>query len=106
MGISIMEKPPIKKDVYNLLRNKSTNYDEFALQLDVDDNFRDGLRKQNETNEWKLEQMLRRWIEAETCAVTWAKVLEVLVDLKMMQVAKEVKTFLKRPDIIQKYMKM
>ena len=91
----IMKRSPVRKDVYKLLRKHSIHYDEFALQLDIDDDFRDNLRAKNEENHWKLEQVLRKWIDSETCEVTWAKIIKVLDDLEMKTVAKEVVDFLK-----------
>ena len=90
-----MKRSPVRKDVYKLLRKHSIHYDEFALQLDIDDDFRDNLRAKNEENHWKLEQVLRKWIDSETCEVTWAKIIKVLDDLEMKNVAKEVVDFLK-----------
>ena len=90
-----MKRSPKVKEVYNLLRKRSANYDEFAFELDIDNDFRAELRKKDDNSHWKLEQVLRKWIDSETCEVTWAKIIEVLKDLEMISVAKEVVDFLR-----------
>ena len=99
----IMNKCPKKTDVYNLLKKQSSLYDDFARELSIDDEYRDKLKSDKTSHNAKLDDVLRNWIAEKTCSVTWAKVLEILDDLRLEDVAEEVKQFLDKEETLKKY---
>ena len=99
----IMYKCPKKTDVYNLLKKQSSHYDNFARELSIDDELRDKLKSDKTSHNAKLDDVLRNWIAEKTCSVTWAKVLEILDDLQLEDVAEEVKQFLDKEETLKKY---
>ena len=94
---SILKKKPQKSDVFKLLRRKSASWEDFALELQIDDNERKKLRMEVTISiELKLERVLEIWMQSETTEVTWEKIIQVLVALKSIDLAKEVKRFLQQ----------
>ena len=100
----ILNKSPKRTDVYNLLKKQSSLYDDFARELNIGDELRDKLNSNKTShNNAKLEDVLKNWITDTTCSVTWAKVLEILDDLQLEDVAEEVKQFLDKEETVKKY---
>ena len=85
-----MNKCPKRTDVYILLKKQSSLYDGFARELSIGDELRDKLKSD------KLDRK-------KTCSVTWVKVLEILDDLQLDDVAEEVKQFLDKEETVKKY---
>ena len=99
-----MNKCPKRTDVYNLLKKQSSLYDDFARELNIGDELRDELKSNTTShNNAKLEDVLKNWIAEKTCSVTWAKVLEILNDLGLEDVAEEMKQFLDKEETVKKY---
>ena len=100
----LMNKCPKRTDVYNLLKKQSSFYDDFARELNIGDELRDKLKSNTTShNNAKLEDVLKNWIAEKTCSVTWAKVLEILNDLGLEDVAEEMKQFLDKEETVKKY---
>ena len=89
--------------MHRLLKNISASWNEIGFQLPVKDNFRDSLIHSLDTPEVKLERILKEWESTECSDVTWKTVFEVLQNLEKYGVAKEVQEYLKKSDIIEKY---
>ena len=87
-----------------MLKKQSSLYDDFARELNIDDELRDKLKSDKTShNNAKLEDVLKHWITEKTCSVTWAKVLEILDDLQLEDVAEEMKQFLDKEETVKKY---
>ena len=101
---SILKKSPEFDDVYELLSKRSARWDNFARALKIDINFREKLQRESfTTDESKVESILRKWIESESSDVTWSNLIEVLEQLQFLDVAREVKIYLKKEEVIEKY---
>ena len=100
-------KRPERYEVHKLLISKSADWVEIARELRVDDNYRKQLRKylQESSEEDVLEKVLARWIESETCEVTWKCIINVLKELKYITLLKMVQKHLRKEDVIKKYSK-
>ena len=98
-------KEPEKKDVLDMLRQKSARWKEFAIALDVDDNLCDELTKAGSmaSSYEKLDAVLEEWIESQCSDVTWQKVIDVLKKLNLNRTASEVRKFLEQDKIKLKY---
>ena len=57
----------------------------------------------NLTMDGKLEKLLDRWISKQTPDVTWETVLNVLAEHKEMLIAKDIKKYLEKRDVYDKY---
>ena len=104
----ILNKTPQRQDVFKLLKSKSTKWDDIARELRVDSKRREELRKDVSINsDKKLEEVLTTWIDSETTPVTWKTVIEKLdEELALKKMAKDVKKYLKRQDVVEKYSEM
>ena len=104
-GKRIRMKRPDTYDIYKLLKTKSANWEDFARELRVKENDRMQFRKLiNATSpEDILEKVLAKWIESETCEVTWNRILCALKDLKYIDLFKIVQMHLRKEDVIRKY---
>ena len=104
----ILNKTPQRQDVFKLLKSKSTKWDDIARELRVDSKRREELRKDVSINsDKKLEEVLTTWIDSETTPVTWKTVIEKLdKELALKKMAKDVKKYLKRQDVVEKYSEM
>jgi len=56
-------------------------------------------------NESKLEKVLSKWAESECSPVTWLTVLKVLKVLQYNEILESTRLWLKREDILNKYLK-
>ena len=102
-----MDKSPERLELFKLLKSKSNSWDEFARELRVERSFRVSLRSNTAlSNDKRLEEVLQRWIDSESSPVTWKRVIHVLDELKLKRVVKDVKKYLQRPDVIEKYSEM
>ena len=104
--VSILKKSPNVDDVFHLIKNHSAQWNNFGIALKVDVNTRRSLLQEVRLeNDGKLDCILRKWHEAQPSEVTWEKVLEVLDSMELRRTANEVKRFLKKPNVIEKYRK-
>ena len=99
-----MNKSPEQDDVFKLLKSKSNSWDDIARELQVDVNKRDDLRKEvTFSNDRKLEEVLENWIDSETSPVTWNTIIEMLEELGLRKMMKDVKKYLQKKDVVEKY---
>ena len=91
--------------MFNILKQRSADWKAFARALNVDDNFSKSLQRQGivSNDDDKLEEMLKHWIESQCSDVTWQKIFDVLRELKLNNIAADLKMFLQKDDIMQKY---
>ena len=74
--------------------------------MQLHDNYEDMLaRNPSLTDDDRLYKVFTKWIEAQLSPVTWAKILEILQSLELLNIAKKVNDYLQRPDVIMKYIK-
>ena len=74
------------------------------MELGVKLNYRNVLRKDMTlTDDVRLEMVLYKWKESSQGGVSWKKVLDMLAELELHDMHKNVMDFLKRDDIILKY---
>ena len=93
-------------DAHRLLKNKTTEWDSFGRELGIDLDFREGLRKEGCTssNDNKLERVLAKWSESHCSEVSWNTIIDMLEELKFVDMAKDVKDYLlNNPDGVRKY---
>ena len=64
-------------------------------QLGVSFNFRQGLRTNNESNEYKLEATLNEWLESATSTPTWFVLINALKGAGLNECAQNVKEHLR-----------
>ena len=90
-----------------LLRTKAANWEEFARDLGIGDNYRSQLKEESRTSsaEKILDKILTKWIDSETSEVTWKKIIDVLTGLEYIALVRNVKTYLRKEDVIKKYCK-
>ena len=100
-------KRPETYDVYQLLKSKSANWEDFARELRVKENDRKQLRKSIQwlSEEDILENVLTKWTQSETSEVTWKYILNVLKSLEYIDLLKIVQMYLRKEDVIKKYCK-
>ena len=81
---SILSQPPNPTDVFNLLRDKSYNWDAIGSEFTVPFGYRTGLAREGvmSTDESKLEHVIMKWVESKCSDVTWNKVIEILRKLQ------------------------
>ncbi len=94
------------KEVFDLLKKKSQKWDDIGQALGISLDFRQGLFREAHaaTDQSKLERVLHKWIETECSDATWSKVLKVLKELGLRDVAEEVVKYLNnRPNGCRKY---
>ena len=106
LGNDIMKKSPDKYELFDLIRDNSSRWPDFARELRISDDTRTSLSHDiSLTNSNRLEEVLRCWIgeEPEEAPVTWEYIIKTLVNLKLKNVAKIVQSHLKNTDVIQKY---
>ena len=106
LGNDIKKKSPDKDELFDLIQDNSSRWPDFARKLRISDDTRISLSHDKSlTNPDRLEDVLRRWIEEEPegAPVTWEYIIEVLVNLKLKNVARIVQSHLGKTDVIQKY---
>ena len=93
-------------DVYHLLKEKSADWNGFRRELWLDGNYGDTLaRDRSLTDDDRLDKVLTKWIDTRSSPVTWNKILEMLRELELLNIADKVKTYLKKEEVIEKYSK-
>ena len=103
---SILKKSPEPEDVLDLIESKSAEWDKFGRKLRVSHDTRTSLRRDPSlTNDGKLEEILRTWKQEQTSEVTWGNILTTLESMDFIDMAANVKRYLTRPDVIDKYIK-
>ena len=106
LGNDIMKKSPDKYELFDLIRDNSSRWPDFARELRISNDTRSSLSRDiSLTNPDRLEEVLRCWLEEEPeeAPVTWEYIIKVLVNLKLKNVARIVQSHLKTTDVIQKY---
>ena len=100
-------KRPEAYDVYQLLKSKSANWEDFARELRVKENDRKEFRKFIilSSEEDILEKVLTKWTQSETSEVTWKYILNVLKGLEYIDLLKIVQMYLRKEDVIKTYCK-
>ena len=83
------ERPITVKEVFSLLKGKSSEWDKIGRELEVSDNFREELRNQSLTDESRLEKVLAKWVESECSEVSWDHLQRVLKELGYVHLVKK-----------------
>ena len=88
-----------------MLKKKSAHWDDFARELKISDNIRQELTYEGNTtySRSKLEKVLKTWVESETSEVTWSNVIHILEDLEFIDLARDVKDYLRKEEVVKKY---
>ena len=103
---NILKKSPEVNDVFHLIKEHSANWNDLAIALKIDENTRTSLHNDGRlTDDGRLDKILQKWHQAQPSDVTWEKILEVLESMKLIRTRKEVKKFLEKPNVIEKYRK-
>lgn len=105
IGQLILSKRPDPNDVFELLKNKSAQWENIAIHFKVEANYRKGVRAESITPEIKLDSVLWKWVESECTDVTWCTVVNVLNALQYSDVLDVTKRFLRNEDSLRKYIK-
>ena len=95
---STIRQTPQLRDVYHLLVPKSCEWDRIGRCLGVDLNFREGLLRAGvqRTDDNKLEVVLNNWIETHCSEVSWDNLIQVLTELELIDIARNVRKFLQQ----------
>lgn len=103
----ILGKTPKKNDLMDVLTPVMARWDMIGVQLEVDDDVIDGLRTSPAANNTKLDTILTEWMNNTQPPVTWDTIIAVIESnpIRNRRVAGQIREFLRRPDIIQKYLK-
>ena len=73
------------------------------MELRVGDNTRESL-KRNSLEDWqKLDTVLKTWMDSHSSPVTWENVIRILVKMELMKIAVNVQEYLKKQDVIDRY---
>ena len=103
---TVLKCKPDLEDVYNLLKQKSSKWDEIGGGLEVCYNFCQCQLKEGimTSAQQKLEAVLNKWLESECSEVSWNHLIQVLIDMELVDVAEKVRRYL-RTDLsaIKKY---
>ena len=88
-----------------MLKKKSAHWDDFARELNIDDNSRQELAIEGNTttSRTKLEKVLIKWINSQTSEVTWKNIIDALEGLEFIELARDVKDFLRKQDVVKRY---
>ena len=88
----------------DLIESKSADWYKFGRKLRVSHDTRTSLRRDPSlTNDGRLEEILRTWKQEQPSAVTWGNILTTLESMDFIDMAGNVKRYLTRPDVINKY---
>ncbi len=96
---------PELRDVYQLLRSQSSEWDGIGRELSVSWNFRVELRRTlGYSNDDRLEHVIHRWLESWCSPPTWDNLIEALEGMELRAVAEDVTQFLTTdPVAVRKY---
>ena len=101
---TVQKCKPDLKDVHNLLKQKSSKWDEIGGGLEVCYNFRQCQESLTTSAQQKLEAVLNKWIESECSEVSWNHLTQVLKDMGLVDVAEKVRRYLQTDlSAIRKY---
>ena len=91
---SVLLQKPKLSDAYKLIKGVSNKWNEIGRVLDVDFNFREGLKSKNRSNDDLLELILHRWLESATVPPTWSLLLRALEEAELCEVARSIKKWI------------
>ena len=99
---STFRHTPQLRDVHRLLVPKSHEWYRTARYLGVDFSFREGLLRDGglKTNDNKLEDVLNNWIETRCSEVSWGNLIQVLTELELIDIVREVRSFLQSQSLV------
>ena len=81
--------------VYCQLREVSNEWNAIGRELGISLKDREEMRRKSElSNEDRLEMVLDKWKKSECCEVSWDKIIDMLLNLKLKNVASEVRRYL------------
>lgn len=101
----ILDKKPKKTDLLNQLAGVAARWRDIGEGLGVNDGDIESLQQSNQRDVNKLSSVLQKWMDTLCSDVSWRKILEVL-DSPLVQkknVADDIRKFLRRDDIFDKY---
>ena len=101
----ILQERPRSYHVFDLTVSHSARWNDLGRRLGIAYNYREQLKKKASSDEDKLEDVLEKWMETESVPVTWSSLIEALEAIKLMNLVRAVKKFLKTPKAIQSYSK-
>ena len=103
---TVQKCKPDLEDVLNLLKRRSCKWYEIGVGLKVDNGFcQCQLKESIMTSDLeKLKAVLNKWIESECSEVSWNHLIQVLIDIELVDVAKKVRSYLQTDlSAIKKY---
>ncbi len=80
--------------VYCQLREVSNEWNAIGRELGISLNDREEMKKKSELSDDRLEMVLDKWKKSECCEVSWDKIIDMLLNLKLKNVASEVRRYL------------
>ena len=106
LGELILRCCPDPFDVFKLLRDRAFRWEDIGRELEVPYGCREELRTEGVQSypESKLERVLVKWVESKCSDVTWSKVIQVLASLQFNDAMESAELFLKREDVLDKYL--
>ncbi len=80
--------------VYCQLREVSVEWNAIGRELGISLNDREEIQKKSERSDDRLEMVLDKWKKSECSEVSWDKIIDMLINLKLKNVATEVRRYL------------
>ena len=97
---------PEKRHVFHLLRNHSSQYDDFGREFGIELDIRIEITTRAQSNHKILELFIDKWIEGSTTSpVTWEFLVQTVLiyGMELRTLAREVMDFLDHKDIQDAY---
>ena len=101
----LSNKVPKTKDVLALLMPIKDKWYTIGISLEVDTGELNFLKTSNNTAETNLLMVIGKWLEQNASEATWNVLLKEVEGpiIKNHQIGDDIRTFLKRPDVYNKY---
>ena len=101
----ILSKVPKKRDVLNLLMPIKDKWYLIGDSFEVNTGELDSLKISNNSTDMNLSSVINKWLEKKSNKPTWEVLLEEVEGpiVKNHQVGDDIRTFLKKPNVYNKY---
>ena len=99
----LIQQRPKHQDIYRLVVTHSLHWNELAIQLGLEFNFRQELYTKYSSNSERLDAVIAQWMLSVQGAVTWMALLEAMDKAELKEVAKKIKEYLQSAEALKSY---
>ena len=99
----LIQQRPKHHDIYRLVVTHSLHWNELAIQLGLEFNFRQELYTKYSSNSKRLDAVIAQWMLSAQGAVTWMALLEAIDKAELKEVAKKIKEYLQSAEALKSY---